>query len=476
MTLAIPMPSSQAPGGRSAGQPSLRHRLLAFLLISMLAAVVFAAVIAYAAALAYSNHVHDRDLEEDVRSVAKMLQDTHSTGSLPGQVKFLIEYDTAGRNYFAVESRRHGRVSGSTQLISRRSNVLIRGSAVLYDAQVGNVPVRAISATLPSPGEASDTLTVTVAETLHDRQASAREILLLIVPIQLFLIAVLLALVWHGVRFGLRILDPLTQRLAARDRELEPITDADVPVEILPLTRTIDGLFARLRSLVQLHERFIADAAHQLRTPLAGLSLHAERAANASRVEERDASLAFVQELAGRVARTSSQLLALTLAEAPLGDARAMVAVDLASLVPGILGQHVQRALNDGVDLGFDGTGGPLWISGDPNSLRELLDNLVDNAIVYAGRGGTVTVALGSTASGEACLRVDDDGPGVPSPLLDRLGERFFRTPQAVAGGTGLGLAIVRRIARRHGALAAFGASGLGGLRVEIRFPRYDPP
>ena len=462
-----------APGGSPARQPSLRRRLLAFLLISLSATVVFATAIAYLMALAYSNHVHDRDLEEDVRSVTKMLQDTHSTGTLSKQVKFLIEYDTAGRNFFAVESRRHGRVSGSTRPISDRTNVLVHGGAVLYDARVGSVPVRAISSTLASPGEPSDTLTVTVAETLHDRQASAREILLLIVPIQFLLIAVLLVLVWHGVRFGLRILDPLTQRLGARDRELEPITDSDVPVEILPLTRTIDGLFARLRGLVELHERFIADAAHQLRTPLAGLSLHAERAGSASRLDEREASLAYVRELASRVARTSSQLLALTMAEAPLTDAESLAVVDMASLVPEILGQHVQQALNEGVDLGFDGAGGSVLIAGHPNSLRELVDNLVDNAMLYAGRDGTVTVGLRTTADGEVCVSVDDDGPGVPAPLLHRLGERFFRTPDAIAGGTGLGLAIVQRIAKRHGARAVFSASGLGGLRVELLFPNY---
>jgi two-component system sensor histidine kinase TctE len=448
--------------------------LLTFLLLSMLATVGFAAALAYVVALRYSNYVHDRDLEEDVRSVAKMLQDAHSTGTLSEQVKFLIEYDTAGRNYFTIESRHHGRVSGSAQPISNGSNVLVHGDAVLYDARVGSLPVRAISLTLPSPGEPSDVLTVTVAETLQDRQESAREILLLIVPVQLLLIAVLLVLVWHGVRFGLRILDPLTNRLAARDRELEPISDADVPVEILPLTRTIDGLFARLRSLVELHERFIADAAHQLRTPLAGLSLHAERAVNASRPEERDASLAYVQELAARVARISSQLLALTLAEAPLTDTESLTAVDMTGLIPEILGQHIQQALNDGVDLGFDGAGGPLMISGNPNSLREMVDNLVDNAILYAARGGTVTVGLRSTASGDVCVSVDDDGPGVPQSLLHRLGERFFRAQGAIAGGTGLGLAIVQRIAKRHGARVVFSASGLGGLRVEIHFPNRN--
>jgi two-component system sensor histidine kinase TctE len=225
-----------------------------------------------------------------------------------------------------------------------------------------------------------------------------------------------------------------------------------------------------LRKLIELHERFIADAAHQLRTPLTGLALHAEFAAHATQPEERAASLAYVQELAARVARTSSQLLSLTHAEAPL-DRNQSQTLDLARLVPDIVGQHVQQALRSGVELGYDDSPYPILISGNPHSLRELVDNLVDNAIVYAARGGTVNVGLRSTPRSDACLSIDDSGPGVPAHLLPRLGERFFRAPEAAPGGTGLGLAIVQRIAAQHGARIVYAASALGGLRVEMRFP-----
>ena len=462
---------------RSAGpnaQPSIRRRLLWFLVISMMATLVLAATVGYAVALRYSNNIHDRDLIADVHSVVKMLQEGRSRGVLSEQAKFLLEYDIPGRNFFAVRSRRHGLVSSSLQPISAGSIFAGGQSPPVYDARVGDLPVRASSFSLPSPGEPSDVLTVTVAETLHDRQRAARDILLLIVPFQLLLIAFLMAFVWQGVNFGLRVLTPLTERLAARGHELASITDADVPTEILPLTRTIDALFSRLRDLIELHERFIADAAHQLRTPLAGLSLHAERAKNASRPEERDRSLAYIQELASRVARTSSQLLALSAADRPRTESDALVAVDLSQLIPETLGHHIPQALRDGVDLGYEGSNDPLFIFGDPSSLRELVDNLVDNAIRYAARGATITIGLRSIPGQETTLSIDDDGPGVPAPLLTRLGERFFRAPGAASGGTGLGLAIVERIAQRHGAHVVFSASALGGLRVEVKFPAKD--
>lgn len=450
-------------------RPSLRRRLLVFLFVSMLATVVFTAAVAYLVALQYSNRVHDLGLEEDARSVEKMLRSAHFTGELSQQVKFLTEYDSAGRNFLSIRSRRHGLVSGSAQLIPALAKTPARSDVVLYDTEVGELPVRAIALTSPSPSDPTDLLTVTFAETLQGRESNARDILLLVLLIQLLLIAVLLTVVHFGVNFGLRIIDPLTRRLAARQSELTPITDADVPIEILPLSRAIDGLFARLRKLIELHERFIADAAHQLRTPLTGLALHAELAAHATQPEERDASLAYVQELAARVARTSSQLLSLTHADAPL-DTDQSQSLDLARLIPDIVGQHVQQALRSGVELGYDDSPYPILISGNPHSLQELVDNLVDNAILYAARGGTVNVGLRSTPGSDACLSIDDSGPGVPAPVLSRLGERFFRAPEAAPGGTGLGLAIVQRIAAQHGAHIVYAASALGGLRVEVRF------
>ncbi len=455
-----------------AGRPSLRRRLLALLLIPMLALVLAASAVGYLIALKYSNHVHDRDLVGEVEGLSKVMQDAHSTVALSPQAVFLIEYNPDGRAYFSVRSARYGLVSGSALPIPDSPLSPNAIAPVLYDTHIGAVPVRATSVVIPSPRDPTDHLTITLAETLNDRQDRADEILLMIVPLQLLLALLLLMLVWRGVGVGLRILDPLTRRLALRSDDLTAISGPDVPVEILPLTRTIDGLFGRLRGLMDLHEQFVIDAAHHLRTPMAGLALHAERATTCANDKDRNASLAYIRELSLRIARTSSQLLSLTRAQMPAAELIHLMQFDLGKLLPEILGAHVQRSSADGIDLGYEGIDKPVMIRGDAAAMGELVDNLVDNAMAYAGKSGTVTVGLVELEDGvTTCLSVDDDGPGVPTAALPRLGDRFFRAPGAVPGGTGLGLAIVHRIVDRHHGHIVYLKSALGGLRAEVYLP-----
>jgi len=290
---------------------------------------------------------------------------------------------------------------------------------------------------------------------------------------QTLLILSVLSLVWFGVNHGLRVLNPLTERLARRSHELTPIGGADVPQEILPLTRTIDALFARLRSMLALHDRFIADAAHQLRTPLAGLSLHVDRALADSRPETMADALSHIHRLTQRAARTSSQLLALTRAQASPVDTMDNALLDLTRLIPEAVALRVHEALGAGIDLGYQAPARQqqLYIDGDVASLQDLLDNLIDNAIRYAGRGSTVTVSLRGQPDGGSRLSVEDDGPGVPPELLPRLSERFFRAPGSSEEGSGLGLAIVQRIAERHHAEVVYRLGDKRGLIVDVRFP-----
>ncbi len=312
---------------------------------------------------------------------------------------------------------------------------------------------------------------MTIAENLRDRHNQARQILLLTVPLQTLLILCVMSLVWLGVTRGLRILQPLTDRLAAREHELAPISGSDVPSEILPLTRTIDALFERLRAVLSLQERFIADAAHQLRTPLAGLQLHVEKAlADPSPAAVKDA-LTHIHQLTQRTARTSNQLLALTRAQSPWHDNATFVPVDLGKVTPEWIGYRVHDALKTGIDLGYQGPGDPAIVLGDPETLQELLDNLIDNALRYAGHGARVTVSVLPLPDGGVALQVEDNGPGVPAEMASRLGERFFRVPGSSEGGTGLGLAIVQQVAAQHRAIVAFGAAAPQGLRITLQFP-----
>jgi two-component system, OmpR family, sensor histidine kinase TctE len=460
--------------GRSR-RPSLRRRLLTFLLIPMLLLLLLDALLTYTVALSYSNHVHDRALADDAVSLAELLRHESLPGDISSQARFLLDYDPRGRNFFNIRSRKRGLISGNENLPLPAEPVALGQPPVLSNATVDHEHVRAATIAIRNPRDAHDVLEISVAETLHDRQEVAREILVMSVSLQCLLIALLLALAWLGVTFGLRGLDPLVQRLARREHTLAPIDDSDVPVELLPLTRTIDGLFSRLRELMSLHERFVADAAHQLRTPLAGMALHVDRArAHPDDAQLHDA-LEHIQRLNSRAARTTHQLLALTRAQTPRdGDAN-MSRLDLAKLLPDCVGERVPEAIAGRIDLGYEGPSVPTIVNGNPHALQEMINNLLDNALRYAGEGGHVTVGLIRNAD-DAChvITVEDDGPGVPEAFLPRLGERFFRAPAAPEGGTGLGLAIVQRIAEHHGAEVVYARARSGGLRVEIRFPAIE--
>jgi two-component system sensor histidine kinase TctE len=452
-------------------RPSLRRRLLTFLLVPVLGVLVLDAVIGYFVALAYSNRVHDNDLSDSALTLSEMLGNDSLRGELTAQARFLLEYDPDGRNYYTVTSARHGRLIGNAELEGPGVTVPVDGPPRLYDTSLGRKPLRGAIMRVTGRQEPGDILTITVAENLRDRHTRAREILFLTLPMQALLIAAVLGLVWFGVSHGLGVLEPLTTRLGRRGHDLGPIGEEDVPLEILPLTRTIDDLFARMRNMLGLQERFIADAAHQLRTPLAGIQLHVESFEATDDPTQRADALGHVHRLAARAARTSAQLLALTRTQAPdLPDHDGMMVIDLSTVVPEAVGMRVHQALSLGVDLGYEGPDGASPVRGDALQIQETIDNLVDNAFHYAGRGSTVTVSLSRDVD-EFVLAVDDDGPGVQDAFLAKLGERFFRVPGVDEDGTGLGLAIVESIAERHAARVGFVRSASGGLRVEIRFP-----
>jgi two-component system sensor histidine kinase TctE len=458
---------------RRPARPSLRRRLLTFLLVPVLGVLVVDAVVGYFVALAYSNRVHDADLSDSALTLAEMIGSDALNGELTAQARFLLEYDPDGRNYYEVISDHHGRIIGNAELaVPSRNAVEVDAAPLLYDTDLGHKALRAAVMRVANRHDPGDTITIKVAENLRDRHQRAREILLLTLPMQALLIIAVLSLVWFGVSHGLGVLEPLTTRLSRRGHDLGPIGEEDVPVEILPLTRTIDDLFARMRNMLGLQERFIADAAHQLRTPLAGIQLHVERVGAGGDPAQQQDALAHIHRLAARAARTSAQLLALTRTQSPdLPDHDGMAVIDLSQVVPEAVGMRVHQALNLGVDLGYEGAEGACLVRGDALQIQEVIDNLVDNAFHYAGRGHCVTVSV-ACAGDDAVLAVDDDGPGVEDAFLDQLGERFFRVPGGDEDGTGLGLAIVESIAERHAARVQFSRSALGGLRVELRLPR----
>jgi two-component system, OmpR family, sensor histidine kinase QseC len=316
-------------------------------------------------------------------------------------------------------------------------------------------------------GAKSDIL-VLVGENLHSRGGILAAILRTTLG-PLLLGSPLLALaLWFSVRRGLLPMKELGSRLSRRDADdFSPLAAPGAPSEMEPLVAALNRQFERISALVENERRFIADAAHELRTPLAAIRAQAQVALSEEDPQRRRHALAATIEGCDRAARLAEQLLALsrleTSASAPLGD------VDLAAVVRGVLAEQGTIALARNQHLAFDASGN-FRVAGDPTLLAVMVRNLVDNAVRYAPAGGTINVSL-SHDDGRALLAVEDSGTAPSEDDLARLGERFFRVPGNEATGSGLGLSIVRRIAQLHGANVSFArAQKLGGLLVHVRF------
>ncbi|KWZ29597.1 MULTISPECIES: sensor histidine kinase [Burkholderia] len=318
--------------------------------------------------------------------------------------------------------------------------------------------------------------TIRLAQARHARwEAIAGIAVHLLWPV--FSMLPLLALgLWFGIGAGLQPLRAIAAGLKRRNaNNLEPVDVASMPNEVRPLAEAINDLLARLDRSFTLQRHFIADAAHELRTPIMGLSIQSELLRRAATAEERERILAQIHAGTTRLGHLAEQLLTLARLEP---DAQAAVAasapVDLAALCRSVVSDRARVADAHRIDLGAI-VDAPVMAAGNADTLRVLLNNLVDNAIRYAGEGARVDVSAridGATP----VLEVADDGPGIPEAERTDVWERFYRGEGAQAvtsSGSGLGLSIVKRIAEQHRATVALATSRGGrGLTVTVRFPR----
>jgi len=238
--------------------------------------------------------------------------------------------------------------------------------------------------------------------------------------------------------------------------------------EIRPLIDALNAYMARVRAQMASQRRFVANAAHQLRTPLALLSTQASYALRETVPDARHEALVALQASSGRLARLAEQLLTLSRAEPGSRRPRAD-RVDLTEAARQVLETHAPIAVSRNVDLGLE-EAGPVSVIGDGTMLREMIVNLVDNALRYSSSGGSVTVRL-ATVDGEAVLTVTDDGPGIPVGERDHVFERFYRIAGSTEEGSGLGLAIVREVIENAGGRVTLRDGAAGGLVVDVRLP-----
>jgi two-component system sensor histidine kinase TctE len=291
-----------------------------------------------------------------------------------------------------------------------------------------------------------------VAETLDKRAQLANEIIKGVILPQFIILPVILALVWFALSRGLSPLAELQERIRARrPDDLSPIDSRQVPEEISPLVGSLNDMLERLAQTIDMQKRFIADAAHQMKTPLAGMRMQSELALRQVDADEIHRSLEQLATSSESATRLVNQLLALARAENQPHAGLAFEQLDLAALARATVQDWVPASFAHRIDLGYEAQDEPVSIAGNALMLRELLSNLIDNALRYTPGGGSVTVRVRRDGD-QALLEVEDTGPGIARAERPRVFERFYRILGSGAEGSGLGLAIVREIAQQHGA------------------------
>ena len=275
--------------------------------------------------------------------------------------------------------------------------------------------------------------------------------------------------VWLATRHGLSSLDGVARQIASRDpQQLQAIHPASAPAEIRPLVEALNGLFQRVEQTIDAERRFTADAAHELRTPLAALQAQLQVAQRARNGEEHDRSLQQLQSGLSRAARLVDQMLQLARLDPESGLPHPQP-VDLTALGEAVCADLGAQIIARNIDFSFESPG-PAIVTGHAEWLRVLIRNLVDNAVRYTPEGGTVTVRI-ERQNGRLTLAVSDSGPGIPAAQRSAVLQRFHRLDQGGQPGSGLGLAIVARIAELHAAQLYLGTSPMTkGLDIRVQF------
>ncbi|GAB3427343.1 sensor histidine kinase [Massilia solisilvae] len=440
-------------------QHSLFGEILDWMLAPLLLLWPMSIAITYLVAKSIANEPFDHALKDNLTVLAQQVREVDGklTAHLPDSARDILRADDVDSVYFQVTGPHGAFVDGDRDLPLPSEEEVVDGPEVQFRTdRLHGTPVRIAYAYVhldPAHPDADGSLAlVQVGETLEKRAQLANAIIKGVILPQFIILPVILALVWFALSRGLSPLAQLQERIRARrPDDLSPIDSRQVPEEISPLVGSLNDMLERLSQTIDMQKRFIADAAHQMKTPLAGMRMQSELALRQLDADEIHRSLEQLAKSSESATRLVNQLLALARAENQPHAGLAFEKVDLVQLARNTVQEWVQASFAHQIDLGFEPLDDKIEIAGNAMMLREMLSNLIDNALRYTPAGGSVTVRV--RRDGEnALLEVEDTGPGIAPSERANVFERFYRILGSQASGSGLGLAIVREIAQQHGA------------------------
>ncbi|MDP2134444.1 MAG: sensor histidine kinase N-terminal domain-containing protein [Sulfuritalea sp.] len=468
--------------GRLGGNPFVNYEYPNSLFGEILDWMLAPLLLLWPISIAATNHVaglianqpYDQHLAENVGALLKLVkvEGDRVTVNLPAPARMLLSTDDKDTHYHQVVGPNTRVVQGDKEISWPPLPAKIEPGKILFrDDRIDGENVRIAYAFVPVRSGLPPAV-VQVAETLRKREALASSIISGVLLPQFAIIPLAVILVYLGLTRGIAPLRLLQERIhRRRPSDLSPIPATRVPEEVRPLVNAFNQMMGRLEENLQAQQRFIAQAAHQMRTPLTGLKTQTEIALSETDPAQMRHALQLIAESTDRAAHMINQLLILARAEASHEKLHQVVPVDLEALARSVTEEWVVRALAKPIDLGFEDYGRPVMIDGVPLLLRELLTNLVDNAIKYTPPGGHVTVRIRSGRL--ALLEVEDDGIGIPVEERANVFERFYRVLGTDTEGSGLGLPIAAEIAELHRASIDLkaGSDGRGSL-FRVSFPR----
>ena len=445
-------------------QRSLFGEILDWMLTPLLLLWPISLALTWLVAQGIANKPFDRALEYNAHALAQLVT-THkgkAQFNLPQPASEILRADDSDMVYYQVTGPSGELLSGERALpLPPPNETHFPGEVLLRDAELRGIDIRMAYIWVRLPGREARQALVQVAETREKRSVLATEIIKGVMLPQFIILPLAVLLVWLALARGIRPLHQLEERIRARSPDdLSPLDHQAVPLEVAPLVDSVNDLLTRLQDSLATQKRFLADAAHQLKTPLAGLRMQADLAQReGTSTEELKRSLQQIGRSSIRATHTVNQLLALARAEGS-GVGIARQPCDLAKLTIEVVRDSVPRALDKRIDLGYDGAQpgeSGVWVDGNPTLLKELVRNLVDNAIHYtpssADKPGVVTARVLADRFGQVLLlQVEDSGPGVPESERELIFQPFYRALGTDADGSGLGLPIVLEIARQHSA------------------------
>ncbi|MBP6779870.1 MAG: sensor histidine kinase N-terminal domain-containing protein [Ottowia sp.] len=464
-------------------QRSLFGEILDWMLTPLLLLWPVSLALTWLVAQNLANKPFDRALVYNVQALAQFIQVTPGQRVrflLPQPASELLRADDSDNVYYQVLGAKGEYLSGERELPAppraghEPSTGELAEEPQLRDAEFRGLPVRVAYLWVPI-GDSGAHALVQVAETREKRSVLAAEIIKGVMLPQFAILPLAVLLVWLALVRGIRPLSALASRIRARKPDdLSPLDESAVPQEVGPLVGSVNDLLTRLKDSIATQKRFLADAAHQLKTPLAGLRMQADLAQREdASADDLKQSLQQIGHASVRATHTVNQLLALARAEAG-GAVMAQQPCDLAQLTIDVVREAVPQAMDKQIDLGYDGPapGAPeLTLLGNPTLLREMIRNLVENAIHYTPSTpespGVVTARLRVEPFSRAlAVQVEDNGPGIPQAERASVFQPFYRALGTNVHGSGLGLPIVQEIAAQHRA----------EVSVDDAHPGQQPP